>query len=143
MKYSFVRFIIVGIVNTIVGLSCMYLFLHAVGLSYWIATFLGNSLGACVSYFLNRNFTFRSQNSVTKSAIRFVLVILCCYFISYDLGKNVVAWVLKSNAIFNEKLTTDLAVLVGTGLYTVLNYFGQKLFVFPNKKNKFKSVEIE
>jgi putative flippase GtrA len=143
MKYPFVRFIIVGIVNTIVGLSCMYLFLHAVGLSYWIATFLGNSLGACVSYFLNRNFTFRSQNSVTKSAIRFVLVILCCYFISYDLGKNVVAWVLKSNAIFNEKLITDLAVLVGTGLYTVLNYFGQKLFVFPNKKNKFKSMEIE
>jgi putative flippase GtrA len=143
MKYSFVRFIIVGIVNTIVGLSCMYLFLHAVGLSYWIATFLGNSLGACVSYFLNRNFTFRSQNSVTKSAFRFVIVILCCYFISYDLGKNVVAWVLKSNAIFNEKLTTDLAVLVGTGLYTVLNYFGQKLFVFPKKKNKFKSVEIE
>jgi putative flippase GtrA len=143
MKYSFIRFIIVGIVNTIVGLSCMYLFLHAVGLSYWISTFLGNSLGACVSYFLNRNFTFKSQNSVTKSAIRFVLVILCCYFISYELGKNVVAWVLKSNAIFNKKLTTDLAVLVGTGLYTVLNYFGQKLFVFPNKKNKFKSVEIE
>lgn len=143
MKYSFIRFIIVGIVNTIVGLSCMYLFLHAVGLSYWIATFLGNSLGACVSYFLNRNFTFRSQNSVTKSAILFVLVILCCYFISYDLGKNVVAWVLKSNAIFNEKLTTDLAVLVGTGLYTVLNYFGQKLFVFPNKKNKSKSVNLE
>jgi putative flippase GtrA len=133
MKYSFVRFIIVGVVNTIVGLSCMYLFLHAAGLSYWIATFLGNSIGACVSYILNRKFTFKSESSVPKSAIRFIIVILCCYFISYDLGKNLVEWVLKSYAIFNEKLKVDLAVLVGTGMYTLLNYFGQKLFVFPKK----------
>jgi len=143
MKHSFVRFIIVGVVNTIVGLTCMYLFLHAVGLSYWISTFLGNSVGACVSFILNKNFTFQSQSSVIKSAIRFIIVILCCYFISYDLGKNLVTWVLKSNAIFNERLKTDLAILVGTGLYTILNYFGQKLFVFPNRKNKVESVEIE
>jgi putative flippase GtrA len=140
MKYSFIRFIIVGVVNTIVGLSFMYLFLHAAGLSYWISTFLGNSLGACVSYLLNRNFTFKSQNPVSKSAIRFIIVILCCYFISYDLGKNLVSWVFSSSDIFNGKLKTDFAVLVGTGMYTVLNYLGQKFFVFPSKKTRVKSV---
>jgi putative flippase GtrA len=143
MKFSFVRFIIVGIVNTIVGLSVMYLLLHALGLSYWMSTFLGNSIGACVSYTLNRNFTFNSQNSLPKSMIRFVIVILCCYFISYDLGKNLVVWLLKANDIFNPKLNTDLAVLVGTGLYTVLNYFGQKLIVFPTKNTKVKGVNLK
>jgi putative flippase GtrA len=136
MKNSFIRFILVGIVNTIVGLSCMYLFLHAAGFSYWVSTFLGNSIGACVSYILNRNFTFRSRNSVTKSAFKFVIVILCCYFISYDLGKNIVSWVLISNAFINEKWKTDIAILFGTGLYTILNYFGQKMFVFTNKAAK-------
>ncbi|EKN65737.1 hypothetical protein BABA_19131 [Neobacillus bataviensis LMG 21833] len=134
MKYSFVRFILVGIVNTIVGLSFMYLFLHALGLSYWMSTFLGNSVGACVSYFLNRNFTFKSQNSVSTSAIRFVIVILCCYFFSYLVAETLVVWLFHANELFNESVITDFSVLVGTGMYTVLNYFGQRFFVFPEYK---------
>ena len=133
MKYSFIRFVMVGILNTIVGLSVMYLLLHALHLSYWNSTFIGNSIGAIVSFFLNRSFTFKSQNAVSKPAIRFIVVILCCYFISYDLGKNLVSAILISNHFFIEKIRTDLAVLVGTGLYTVLNYLGQKLFVFSKK----------
>ncbi|WP_026575255.1 GtrA family protein [Bacillus sp. UNC438CL73TsuS30] len=133
MKYSFIRFVIVGILNTIVGLSVMYLLLHAFHLSYWISTFIGNSIGAIVSFFLNRSFTFKSRNAVSKTAIRFIVVILCCYFISYDLGKNLVSAILHSNHFFTEKIRTDLAVLVGTGLYTVLNYLGQKLFVFSKR----------
>jgi putative flippase GtrA len=136
MKNSFIRFILVGIVNTIVGLSSMYLFLHAANLSYWASTFLGNAIGACVSYILNRNFTFKSDHSVMKSAFRFIIVILSCYFISYDLGKNIVSWVLKSNEFFSDSLKTDIAILVGTGMYTILNYLGQKIFVFPNKTVK-------
>ncbi|OIK15654.1 polysaccharide biosynthesis protein GtrA [Bacillus sp. MUM 116] len=133
MKYSFIRFIMVGVLNTIVGLSVMYLLLHAFHLSYWISTFIGNSVGAVVSFFLNRSFTFKSNNTVSKSAIRFIIVILCCYFISYDLAKNLVSAVLYSNHFFSGKITTDMAVLVGTGLYTVLNYLGQKLFVYSKK----------
>lgn len=133
MKNSFVRFIIVGIANTIVGLSVMYLLLHAAHLSYWISTFLGNSVGAIVSFFLNKSFTFKSEGSVAKSAIRFIAVILCCYFISYDLARNIVVSVLKDNQFFHTSIKTDLSVLVGTGLYTVLNYLGQKWFVFSKK----------
>jgi putative flippase GtrA len=111
----------------------MYLLLHALGLSYWLSTFLGNSVGAVVSFFLNRSFTFKSQNSVSKSAFRFVAVILCCYFISYDMGKNIVVWVLKDSHGITTNIKTDLAVVVGTGFYTLLNYLGQKLFVFSKK----------
>ena len=143
MKHSFVRFILVGVVNTFVGLSFMYLFLHAAGLSYWISTFLGNSIGACVSYILNRKFTFKSRNSISKSAIRFIIVILCCYFISYNLGKNLVVWILKPYDFFSGKLIMDLSVLVSTGLYTVMNYLGQKLFVFPSKLTSVKRVDLE
>lgn len=135
MGYMFVRFIIVGIANTIVGLSVMYLLLHAAGLSYWMATFLGNSVGACVSFFLNRSFTFRSQNAVLSSMIRFVSVILFCYFISYSIGKNLVEWLLGHSMFLKSSVKTDIAVLFSTGLYTVLNYIGQKWFVFRRKKS--------
>lgn len=141
MKYSFVRFIMVGIVNTFVGLSVMYLLLHLLGQSYWIATFVGNSIGACVSYILNRNFTFKSQSSVAKSAVRFIVVILCCYFISYDIGRSFVEWMLKNNDYFSANVKTDLSVLVGTCLYTLLNYLGQKLFVFSKKDSALMSTD--
>ncbi|WP_462410780.1 GtrA family protein [Neobacillus sp. Marseille-QA0830] len=133
MKNSFIRFIMVGILNTIVGLSIMYLLLHAAGFSYWLSTFLGNSVGACVSFFLNKSFTFHSENPVPKSAFRFIIVILACYFVSYDLGKYIVLWVLHHNDFLPLNVITDLSVLTGTGLYTVLNYWGQKFFVFPKR----------
>src|SRR6476660_7448236 len=99
MNYTFVRFLLVGVANTIVGLSVMYLLLHVAGLSYWTSTFLGNSVGAVVSFFLNRSFTFRSQSSVSKSMIRFVAVILFCYFISYTIGRNGVEWILSNSHV--------------------------------------------
>lgn len=133
MNYTFVRFLMVGVANTIVGLSVMYLFLHLAGFSYWTSTFIGNTVGAIVSFFLNRNFTFRSQSSVSKSMIRFIAVILFCYFISYTMGQNLVEWILSNNHV-TSSIKTDIAVLISTGLYTVLNYLCQKLFVFRSTK---------
>lgn len=141
MKYSFVRFIMVGVVNTVVGLSVMYLLLHLLGQSYWIATFVGNSIGAFVSFILNRNFTFKSQNSMSKSAVRFVIVILCCYFLSYEMGRRFVVDILKNNDFIPKNIQTDLSVLVGTCLYTLLNYFGQKLFVFSKEDTAIVSAD--
>lgn len=135
MKYTFVRFLMVGVANTIVGLSVMYLFLHLAGFSYWTSTFIGNTVGAIVSFFLNRSFTFRSQSSVSKSMIRFIAVILFCYFISYTIGRDLVEWIL-SNSHLTSSIKTDIAVLISTGLYTVLNYVCQKLFVFRSTKHE-------
>ncbi len=135
MNYQFVRFLLVGVANTIVGLSVMYLLLHLAGFSYWVSTFLGNSVGAVVSYFLNRSFTFRSQSSGFKSMLRFVAVILFCYFVSYTFGRNLVEWIVSSSNI-TSGMKTDIAVLISTGFYTVLNYLCQKLFVFKSSNHE-------
>lgn len=135
MNHTFIRFLMVGVANTMVGLSMMYIFLHLADLSYWLSTFLGNSVGAIVSFFLNRSFTFNSQSSIVKSMVRFVFVILLCYFISYSLGRNIVEWVLRNSQLL-ERIKTDIAVLFSTGLYTVLNYLLQKLFVFKLTKER-------
>lgn len=135
MNYQFVRFLLVGVANTIVGLSVMYLLLHLAGFTYWASTFLGNSVGAVVSYFLNRSFTFRSQSSGFKSMLRFVAVILICYFVSYTIGRNLVEWIVSSSHV-TSSFKTDIAVLISTGLYTVLNYLLQKLFVFKSSNHE-------
>ncbi len=135
MHYTFVRFILVGMINTIVGLSVMYLLLHLGGLSYWVSTFIGNSVGAIVSFLLNRSFTFRSQSSIYKSMLRFVAVILFCYVVSYTFGRNLVELMLR-NSELTGSMKTDIAVFISTGLYTVLNYFCQKFIVFKHTNHK-------
>jgi putative flippase GtrA len=130
MKHSFIRFLLVGVINTIVGLSSMYLFLHAFHFSYWASTFFGNIIGACVSYILNRSFTFKSNAAVGKSMLRFALVILTCYFVSYFLGEKIALYLFSQLSFLGTKYAQDAAVLFGTGIYTITNYFGQRLFVF-------------
>ncbi|MGG5253193.1 GtrA family protein [Neobacillus sp. SM06] len=134
LQHSFVRFLLVGVVNTIVGLSAMYFFLHGLSFSYWTATFIGNSVGAVVSYFLNRTFTFKSSTAVGKSMFRFVAVILACYFLSYYLGEKLAIIVLQQLPLISDKYAADAAVLVGTGIYTISNYLGQRMFVFGENK---------
>lgn len=136
MNYSFFRFLLVGVINTIVGLSAMYVFLHGFSCSYWVSTFIGNTIGAIVSYFLNRTFTFKSKTAVRSSMFRFAVVILFCYFFSYFLGEKFAFFVFSKLPFFPKNNITDAAVLFGTGFYTVSNYWGQRLFVFHKKHTK-------
>jgi putative flippase GtrA len=134
MKHPFIRFLLVGVVNTIVGLSAMYLFLHGFSFSYWVSTFLGNIIGACVSYILNRSFTFKSNAAIGTSMVRFAIVILVCYFISYFLGQKIALYLFSQLSFLGTKYAQDAAVLFGTGIYTIMNYLGQRIFVFKQRQ---------
>jgi putative flippase GtrA len=125
----FFKFIIVGVINTCIGLSVIFILMNGFHTGYWPATFIGNAAGAAVSYILNRNFTFKSKASVGGSSIRFLAVILISYIGAYSLSDQII------NAAFHhislEVLTNkDASVLLGSCLYTAANYTGQKYFVF-------------
>jgi putative flippase GtrA len=129
----FFRFLLVGIVNTIVGLSVMFLLLRVIELSYWWSTFIGNAVGACVSFLLNRSFTFQSNIAVTKGALRFVFVILSCYYLAYSFSQTIARWLAAFYPMMFANVRDDFAILLGAFLYTVLNYIGQKTIVFATK----------
>jgi putative flippase GtrA len=119
------RFLLVGAINTLIGLGSIYFLLWA-GAGYWISTFIGNGTGAAASYFLNKAFTFKSNKPFVKSGFLFAVLIAGCYFISYSLSRQA-AWFLQGHLPFDSETA---AVLFGTVLYTVLNYLGQKYIVF-------------
>jgi putative flippase GtrA len=128
---SFIRFLLVGILNTCIGLILIYSLLHFT--SYWTATFIGNSMGALVSFYLNRSFTFRSQSSLLKSAIKFFGVTLVCYFIAYKISLVVISYALGLLHIDNKNLVENVSVLFGMGTYTILNYLGHRSFTFAKR----------
>lgn len=127
---SFVRFLLVGVFNTIVGLSMIALLLHVAGIGYWASTFIGNAIGALVSYALNKRFTFRSNAKVGGSLLRFLLVTLACYGLSYSVGLYGGHWLAGALPAFPADRIHDAATLLGTGLYTITNYIGHKYFSF-------------
>ncbi|MFC3883558.1 GtrA family protein [Bacillus songklensis] len=132
MSHSFLRFLLVGLINTFIGLSVMYVLLHAAHLSYWLSTFGGNAAGACVSYVLNKSFTFRSAQPIQHTIYRFVAVISLCYFLAYFVGIRSAFWIMERVVDLPLTYVEDVAILFGTAFYTILNYLGQRQFVFSN-----------
>ena len=69
---------------------------------------------------------FRSQIS------KFVLNITVCYLLAYGMAKPLVSFVLSD---FNEKIQGNVSMLFGMGFFVVLNYLGQRLFVFKKTQD--------
>ncbi len=126
---SFLKFLIVGVLNT--GISFVLMFLLE-GLGYWTSTAIAYTVGAIVSFFLNKKYTFGSDEKLLKSAIKFAVSVAVCYVIAYSVAKPFMAEVLSQTSlsyVWRERITKIFAM----GLYTLINYFGQKFVAF-NKK---------
>lgn len=132
-----IKFIIVGIINTIIGTTVMYVAYLLFELlkvnndvNYWISSALNYIIGSIVSYYLNKNFTFKNEEKSLTQIILFVLNILVCYIIAYGGAKELIKILLNG---INAKTIDLIAMFVGIFVFTFLNYFGQKLVVFKNK----------
>lgn len=126
----FTRFLLVGIFNTLTGLSIMFMLLNVFGLTYWLSTLIGNIFGSFVSYLLNRTFTFQSNVRFQKGAPMFIMTILLCYLLAYSVS-DILAKKLYHSGITLPLLQQDeLAIVLGSVIYTISNYIGQRYVVF-------------
>ncbi len=126
---SFIIFLMVGVVNTLLSAVLMFLLED---LGYWASTAIAYIVGAIVSFFLNRYVTFKSEEDFFKSAVKFAISVAICYIIAYSLAQPIAGFVLgytPLSALWQERIIK----LFGMGLYTLINYFGQRFFAF-NKK---------
>lgn len=120
----------VGVLNTLLSMVLMFLL---EGLGYWPSTAIAYIAGAILSFFLNRHFTFKSEEKVLRSAIKFAISVAVCYVLAYSLAQPLAGWILGYTSIpliWQERLTK----LFGMGLYTLINYFGQRFFAFAKQK---------
>ena len=58
---TFWKFILVGVINTLVGTAVMFGCYNLLHLSYWVSSAANYIVGSVVSYFLNKNFTFQNK----------------------------------------------------------------------------------
>lgn len=130
-----VRFLIVGGLNTIVGVGVTWIVYLCFGVSlfseeelvwyvYLTGTLLGQIIGTIHSYFWNKYFTFRSKERSGKEFLKFVLV----YAVQYGINLGLTA--LLNKLISIPALVTILTTIV----CTVLSYLGHNFFSFRKKK---------
>ena len=125
-----IKFLIVGVINTIVGSGTMFLLYNLAHCSYWIASAANYIVGGIVSFFLNKYFTFQNKEKSLQQVIKFVLTVSACYLIAYGAAKPLVLHILAGQS---RVIQENIAMLVGMVLYTGLNYLGQRFFAFKNE----------
>ena len=129
------RFLLVGCVNTLVGYGVMFGLYNLAGLhrwgntGYWLSSAANYVVGSVVSFFLNKHFTFRSREKGAGVVLRFVGNITVCYLLAYGLAQPAVGFCLGGLGL-SEQLRGNLTMLAGSGLFVMLNYFGQRFFAF-------------
>ena len=116
------RFGAVGLLNTGLGLAaiytCMFLF-HA---SAEIANFLGYAAALCLSFHLNKRWTFASARPMGEAAPRFGAVIAIAWMVNLA--------VVSLSA--RNGMNPYLAQLCGVAPYTILCFLGCRLYAFSS-----------
>ena len=124
---TFWKFIMVGVINTIVGTGVMFLCYNVLRCSYWVSSAMHYIVGSIVSYFLNKYFTFQNKQRSWKIIGKFILNISICYLIAYGVAKPLAAHILMGQS---TRIQENGALLVGMCLFVGFNYLGQRFFVF-------------
>ena len=124
---TFLKFVLVGVVNTIFGYAIMFAFYNLLGLSYWVSSACNYIFGSILSYFLNKHFTFQDKSRGLKTALRFAVNIAACYLIAYGAARPAVRWLLRG---CTQTLVDNAAMLTGSVIFVALNYLSQRFLTF-------------
>ena len=129
---TFLKFMLVGVVNTLVGTAIMFFCFNILAWSYWISSALNYMVGSIVSYLLNKRYTFQQKGHDWHTVWKFIVNVSVCYVLAYGLAKPLVTWMLSG---FTTNIQGNVALLVGMILFVGLNYIGQRFWAFSPKKD--------
>ncbi|MBQ5840336.1 MAG: GtrA family protein [Clostridia bacterium] len=125
------KFLLVGVINTLVGSAIMFGLYNLAGAGYWFSSAANYILTSILSFFLNKYFTFRNRERSFRQVIRFAVNIALCYGLAYGLAEPLIRWLLAGQSV---ALRENVAMLAGMCLFTGFNYLGQRFFAFKEAK---------
>ncbi|HWQ57709.1 MAG TPA: GtrA family protein [Clostridia bacterium] len=124
--WQFIKFNIVGVLNTLVDIG-VYALLTMLGLNQYVAQVISYTCGVLNSYLFNTLWTFRREKRRTA---REFIAFLCVNLVSLGVSLGII-YVAEHYLHVEGKL---LQKLIATPVAMLVNFAGNKLFVF-NKTN--------
>ena len=116
------RFLVGGGSAVVVDFVTYKIFL-LVGLDVSVAKAVSYVCGAAVGFIINKLWTFESKKFSKSEIVKYIVLYAFSALINSGVNKLVIL-------IFNIEI---LAFLCATGVSTVINFLGQKFFVFAKK----------
>ena len=127
-------FLLIGLGNTVLSLAIqlgLYSWAH---LGYWPSSALAFLIASVSSFYFNRKYSFHSRGAVGRDALRFAVNIAVCYLLAYGaaqpLMERVIPWLGWGWLV---RWQGQITLVAGNGLFTCLNYFGQRCFAFRER----------
>ena len=104
------RFLIVGVINTLVGTAIMFGLYNLAHCSYWVSSAANYILTSILSFFLNKYFTFKNKEQSLSQVLRFVINIAVCYGVAYGIAKPLCRALLSNASV---TVRDNISMLVG------------------------------
>jgi putative flippase GtrA len=124
---EFLRYNLVGIVNTVIGFGIILLLMY-LGMDAVKSNAVGYGFGAVLSYVLNSKYTFKDGDHNGIKVFKFFLVLGVAYSLNYLVLKSIL-----------PLLNPYLAQMVSAIVYTVSAFVLMRLFIFDRQKPTEKS----
>jgi len=115
------KFLLAGGVNTIAGLAVIYAAKWLAHCDDVLANGLGYGAGLCISFVLNKNWTFRYAGSSGAAMIRFLLV----FALAYAMNLGTVLF-----AVRHLGLDSYLSQALGIVPYALFGFLASRHYVF-------------
>ena len=134
-------YLLVGVLNFIDCTGIMFLLYNVADVSKHFAPIVNYGLGSIIWYLSCNYLLFPGHKTTSKQLLCFVLDIVVCYLLSYYLiGPYVSRLLLRSHSVTRffsfggtENIRGNCEMSVGSLSYALLNYFGQRYFVFSDR----------
>ena len=141
-----IHFGMVGVINTLMGWGIMAVLYNLIHMNYWLSSGISYIIGRVFSYHANAKLTLKVEERDRWLPWRIALNIIVCYLIAFSVAKPVTARALdaiglSSGGRISTVLLENIAMICGMCIFIVMNFFGQKLFVFRKSKSKGKKDE--
>lgn len=127
-KYSFfIRFAMVGALNTLVDFSVFSLLTGVLGMHHSVSQVISYSSGIINSFILNKVWTFQNKTGKKKTAVQFTQFIMVN---AVSLGASLISLDLLLDTFMMNKYMAKTLVTV---LAQAINFSGYKLWVFVKR----------
>lgn len=140
---TLIYYVIIGILNFILCTAIMFLLFNVCGFSDHIAPLFNYGLGSLLWFLAGRYILFRGRQSTWQQVVRFLAEVIVCYLISYYIVAPLLSRVLlplpRVRRFFSfggeeeEMIRGNCEMTIGAISYAILNYFGQRYFVFSGR----------
>lgn len=140
-----IHFGMVGVINTLMGWVIMAVLYNLIHMSYWVSSGISYFIGSVFSYHANAKLTFKVEERDKWLPWRFAANIIVCYLIAFTVAKPFTARALDALGLSADgrvsvALLDNIAMFLGMCFFIVMNFFGQKLFVFRTGRHKTKEM---